>query len=468
MLFNSLEFWIFFSLVLLFSRLLPRRPRNLFLLGASYLFYMWWDARFIVLIVASTLVDFLVGRSLHNARGRSRWWLLIASLAANLGLLGFFKYYNFLAGSLAGLLGISPRTLHLDIVLPVGISFYTFQSMSYTIDIYRGKLEPVKRLTDFALYVAFFPQLVAGPIVRAREFFPQLFQWRPPSHERTEKGISLILVGLVKKMVLADNFARISDLYFGDVAAHPGAWAAWSATFAFAMQIFFDFSGYTDIARGCGRLLGYEFPVNFRRPYLAGSITEFWRRWHISLSSWLRDYLYIPLGGNRRGSWTTYENLMVTMLLGGLWHGASWNFVLWGGYHGLLLAGERWVRDRFQGLSIPEWLRLGLVPFRTAATFILVMVGWVFFRAASFQDSLAVLNSMFQWDSVGSVLLPAGLILAAVLTLFVALAEERRCLLANLHLAPVWTRVSTYAFLLIVLELFSVTSEEIPFVYFQF
>ena len=341
MLFNSLEFWIFFSLVLLFSRLLPRRPRNLFLLGASYLFYMWWDARFIVLIVASTLVDFLVGRSLHNARGRSRWWLLIASLAANLGLLGFFKYYNFLAGSLAGLLGISARTLHLDIILPVGISFYTFQSMSYTIDIYRGKLEPVKRLTDFALYVAFFPQLVAGPIVRAREFFPQLFQWRPPSHERTEKGISLILVGLVKKMVLADNFARISDLYFGDVAAHPGAWAAWSATFAFAMQIFFDFSGYTDIARGCGRLLGYEFPVNFRRPYLAGSITEFWRRWHISLSSWLRDYLYIPLGGNRRGSWTTYENLMVTMLLGGLWHGASWNFVLWGGYHGLLLAGER-------------------------------------------------------------------------------------------------------------------------------
>ena len=468
MLFNSLEFWIFFSLVLLFSRLLPRRPRNLLLLGASYLFYMWWDARFIVLIVASTLVDFLVGRSLHNARGRSRWWLLIASLAANLGLLGFFKYYNFLAGSLAGLLGISARTLHLDIILPVGISFYTFQSMSYTIDIYRGKLEPVKRLTDFALYVAFFPQLVAGPIVRAREFFPQLFQWRPPSHERTEKGISLILVGLVKKMVLADNFARISDLYFGDVAAHPGAWAAWSATFAFGMQIFFDFSGYTDIARGCGRLLGYEFPVNFRRPYLAGSITEFWRRWHISLSSWLRDYLYIPLGGNRRGSWTTYENLMVTMLLGGLWHGASWNFVLWGGYHGLLLAGERWVRDRFQGLSIPEWLRLGLVPFRTAATFILVMVGWVFFRASSFQDSFAVLNSMFLWDSVGSALLPAGLVLAAVLTLFVALAEEHRSLLANLHLGPVWTRVSTYAFLLIVLELFSVTGEEIPFVYFQF
>ena len=330
MLFNSLEFWIFLPLVLLFSRLLPRRPRNLFLLVASYLFYMWWDARFIVLIVASTLVDFLVGRSLHEARGRSRSWLLVASLAANLGLLGFFKYYNFLAGSVASLLGVSTRTLHLNIVLPVGISFYTFQSMSYTIDIYRGKLEPVKRLTDFALYVAFFPQLVAGPIVRAREFFPQLFQWQPPSHERTEKGISLILIGLIKKMVLADHFARISDLYFGDVAAHPGAWAAWSATFAFAMQIFFDFSGYTDIARGCGRLLGYEFPVNFRRPYLAASITEFWRRWHISLSSWLRDYLYIPLGGNRRGNWRTYENLMVTMLLGGLWHGASWNFVLWG------------------------------------------------------------------------------------------------------------------------------------------
>ena len=468
MLFNSLEFWIFLPLVLLFSRLLPRRPRNLFLLVASYLFYMWWDARFIVLIVASTLVDFLVGRSLHEARGRSRSWLLVASLAANLGLLGFFKYYNFLAGSVASLLGVSTRTLHLNIVLPVGISFYTFQSMSYTIDIYRGKLEPVKRLTDFALYVVFFPQLVAGPIVRAREFFPQLFQWQPPSHERTEKGISLILIGLIKKMVLADHFARISDLYFGDVAAHPGAWAAWSATFAFAMQIFFDFSGYTDIARGCGRLLGYEFPVNFRRPYLAASITEFWRRWHISLSSWLRDYLYIPLGGNRRGNWRTYENLIVTMLLGGLWHGASWNFVLWGGYHGLLLAGERWVRDRFQNLSIPQWLRLVLLPLRTAAAFLLVMVGWVFFRASSFQDSFAVLKSMFLWESTGAMLLPSGLILATALTLIVALAEERRALLANLHLAPVWARVSTYAFLLIVLELFSVTSEEIPFVYFQF
>ena len=187
--------------------------------------------------------------------------------------------------------------------------------MSYTIDIYRGKLQPVKRLSDFALYVAFFPQLVAGPIVRAREFFPQFFQWRPPGRVTTEKGIGLVLTGLVKKMVLADHFASISDLYFGNVAAHPGAWEAWSGTFAFAMQIFFDFSGYTDIARGCGRLLGYEFPVNFRRPYLAGSITEFWRRWHISLSSWLRDYLYIPLGGNRRGRLRTYENLMVTMLL---------------------------------------------------------------------------------------------------------------------------------------------------------
>ena len=298
MLFNSLEFWIFLPLVLLFSRLFSGRPRTLFLLASSYVFYLWWDARFILLILASTLVDFLVGRALPSARGPARLRLLITSLAANLGLLGFFKYYNFVAGSLAGLLDVSPQTLHLDIILPVGISFYTFQSMSYTIDIYRGKLEPVKRLTDFALYVAFFPQLVAGPIVRAREFFPQFFQWRPPSRVETEKGICLILTGLVKKMVLADHFARVSDLYFGNVATHPGACEAWSATFAFAMQIFFDFSGYTDIARGCGRLLGYEFPVNFRRPYLAGSITEFWRRWHISLSSWLRDYLYIPLGGN--------------------------------------------------------------------------------------------------------------------------------------------------------------------------
>ena len=415
-------------------------------------------------------MDFLVGRALHSARSPARSRLLIVSLAANLGLLGFFKYYNFLAGSLAGLLGFSPRTVHLDIILPVGISFYTFQSMSYTIDIYRGKLQPVKRLSDFALYVAFFPQLVAGPIVRAREFFPQFFQWRPPGRVTTEKGIGLVLTGLVKKMVLADHFASISDLYFGNVAAHPGAWEAWSGTFAFAMQIFFDFSGYTDIARGCGRLLGYEFPVNFRRPYLAGSITEFWRRWHISLSSWLRDYLYIPLGGNRRGRLRTYENLMVTMLLGGLWHGASWNFVLWGGFHGLLLAVERAARDCFPtvAVAVPQSIRLALLPIRTAVTFVLVMVGWVFFRASSFQDSFAVLHSMFLWDSSGSALLPAGLMFAAGLTLFVALVEERRGVLANLHLAPVWTRVATYAFLLLVLELFAVTGEEIPFVYFQF
>ncbi len=280
----------------------------------------------------------------------------------------------------------------LTIILPLGISFHTFQSMSYVIDVYRKEQEPITNPIDYALFISFFPQLVAGPIVRAREFFGDLYHWKRPTSEDVLRGLLLLFLGLVKKMVMADQFAQIANGYFQDVTKQPGMASAWSAAIAFGIQIYFDFSGYTDMAIGMAKLLGFHFPVNFRRPYLASSITDFWHRWHISLSRWLRDYLYIPLGGNRHGRLQTYRNLMLTMLLGGLWHGASWNFVVWGGYHGALLSFER----MFRGKRSAEPARWTLFyPLQAVITFGLVMIGWVFFRATTFHDSLYVLHQMF-------------------------------------------------------------------------
>lgn len=279
MLFNTFEFWIFFALVLGAFYGLPERAGRFVLLAASYVFYMWWNPWLVSLIIFSTLVDFFAGRAIarSSSPGRRKAFLTV-SLSSNLGLLAFFKYYNFFVSSFAESFGLNPDSLTLNILLPVGISFYTFQSMSYTIDIYRDKLEPVGSFWSFALFVGFFPQLVAGPIVRAGTFLPQLEAWSPPRRRQALEGIHLALVGLVKKTVFADQFARVADLYFADPAGSAGALSAWSGLLAFALQIFFDFSDYTDIARGCGKLLGFEFPENFRRPYLAASLREFWRR----------------------------------------------------------------------------------------------------------------------------------------------------------------------------------------------
>src|SRR5690242_14629128 len=318
MLFHTVNFFLFLAVVLAAFYAGPVRTRRLVLLAASYFFYMSWNAKFIVLIWVLTAIDYTAAIwMVRFAKGpRRRAWLIV-SLAANLGFLGFFKYFNFLAGNVAMLLGRPAGPFALDIILPMGISFHTFQSMSYVIDVYRGEQEPVRNVLDYALYIAFFPQLVAGPIVRARDFFADLYHWRAPSSKEWLRGILLVVFGLVKKVVVADQFAHVADLYFRDPVVHPGALAAWSGVVAFSIQIYFDFSGYTDMAIGLAQLFGFHFPDNFRRPYLASSITEFWRRWHISLSTWLRDYLYVPLGGNRRGLAQTYRNLMLTMLLGG-------------------------------------------------------------------------------------------------------------------------------------------------------
>ena len=464
MLFNTTSFFLFLAVVLALFYLSPKVLRRYILLAASYFFYGCWNVKFIALLLTLTVIDYTAGRLIETApQGGRRKALLIVSLAANLGFLGFFKYYNFLATNLAWLLGKPGDSFYLDVVLPLGISFHTFQSMSYVIDVYRGQQKGIRDPINYALFICFFPQLVAGPIVRARDFFRDLLDWHAPSGSDVAEGVFLLMMGLTKKMAFADQFAKIVNTYFSNVAAAPGYRSAWSAMIAFSMQIYFDFSGYTDMAIGMAKLLGFHFPVNFRRPYLASSITDFWRRWHISLSTWLRDYLYISLGGNRKGRWMTYRNLMLTMLLGGLWHGASWNFLIWGGYHGGLLAVERAVRgDRPVS---EEWT--WPYPLKAIGTFALVTLGWVFFRAANWTQTRQVLHQMFSGPIGRDLLLPwhVGLIVTALL---VAIAEEKFDCFERLMRAPALAYASAMAVMLFYLELFGVIDARIPFIYFQF
>ena len=317
------------------------RLQNGILLIASYVFYGFWDWRFLALLFVSTVVDYNLALLIEKSESPGeRKALLAASICVNLGILGFFKYFGFFAESFASLLnsfGFQSSTPFFNIVLPVGISFYTFQTMSYTIDVYRRKLPATRNFFDFALFVSFFPQLVAGPIERATKLLPQVLQPRKFSQSNFVEGFYLIILGLFKKVVIADNMAPIVNYIFSrDVSTLSGA-EVLVGVYAFAFQIYGDFAGYTDIARGVAKWLGFDLMLNFRMPYFATSPSDFWQRWHISLSSWLRDYLYIPLGGNRQGTLLTYRNLMLTMVLGGLWHGAAWTFVAWGFFHGLIL-----------------------------------------------------------------------------------------------------------------------------------
>jgi D-alanyl-lipoteichoic acid acyltransferase DltB (MBOAT superfamily) len=463
MLFNTVGFFLFLAVTLALFYASPPRIRKYILLAASYYFYASWNVKFLALLLTLTVIDYSAGIALETVRPGRRRLVLILSLSANLGFLGFFKYYNFLASNLALLLARPPRSFWLDIVLPLGISFHTFQSMSYVVDVYRGEQRAIRNPFDYALFICFFPQLVAGPIVRAHDFFRDLFKWRPPSAEDVSNGLFLLLLGLTKKMAFADQFAIVANKYFNDPAAFPGARAAWCAVFAFGMQIYFDFSGYTDMAIGMAKLFGFHFPPNFRRPYLASSITDFWRRWHISLSTWLRDYLYIPLGGNRHGALQTYRNLMLTMLLGGLWHGASWNFAVWGGYHGALLSLERAAR----GAQAPSSERSWTYPLQAVVTFVLVLIGWIFFRAKDLPQSLTILHQMFAGGR-SPMLLERWQIWLAVFTLLIAVAEEEWDAFERLLRSPAWAQALAASLMLLCLEVFGVLGEAIPFVYFQF
>ena len=462
MLFNSPEFFAFLIAVVALFYAVPPRFRRALLLAASYAFYMFWNAKFIVLIWALTLIDYAAGLWIGSGRNH-RKTALILSLGANLGLLGFFKYYNFFASSVAVAMGRPADAFFVHVILPLGISFHTFQSMSYVIDVYRGQQRPIRNLLDYALFIAFFPQLVAGPIVRAREFFGNLYHWRRPTAEELQHAAVFFVCGLTKKMLFADQFAKVADAYYRNVFAHPGLLPAWTATMAFALQIFFDFSGYTDMAIACAKFLGFDLPENFARPYLAASITEFWRRWHISLSRWLRDYLYIPLGGNRQGHWKTYRNLLLTMLLGGLWHGANWTFLLWGLWHGWLLALER-----MAGLRTQRQKRWDIIyAFRAAVTFTLVLLGWVLFRAPGMREARFVYHEMF-FGARGEGLLSPGLWLLIAFSLVFAIFEEKRAILERFPRLPIPVQAAALTVLFICFELFAVIDEKHPFVYFQF
>jgi len=386
-LFNSLEFFCFFAVVWGAYLVLPFRAQNLLLVGASYLFYAAWDWRFLGLILLSTAIDFIVGLRLGSSEEpRLRKRLVTISIVANLGILGIFKYTGFFADSLRELLGMFGAelpSLVWTVVLPVGISFYTFQTLSYTIDVYRRRLAPTRNPVDFALYVAFFPQLVAGPIERAVRLLPQISAPRRPTFAAINSGAWLVLAGLFKKVVVADNLSHLVERVYSQPGEATGFEVIF-ATWAFAWQIYCDFSGYTDIARGVARMLGFELMLNFNLPYLATSPADFWRRWHISLSTWLRDYLYVPLGGNRGGTLLTYRNLALTMLLGGLWHGAAWTFVLWGVYQGVLLIGHRLAQPVLQRIRpAAGWASNAWWLLRVAVMFQLACVGWLIFRADS-------------------------------------------------------------------------------------
>jgi alginate O-acetyltransferase complex protein AlgI len=389
MVFSSYLFLFYFlPFALLLYYAAPRRAQHAMLTALSYLFYGWANPLFVPVLLASTTVDYAAGRVIARDRqaGAARF-AVAASVCGNLVLLGFFKYFNFAAANLDALaqqIGLPGLDTALRVTLPLGISFYTFQSMSYTIDVYRGRAAAIRDFIDFACYVSMFPQLVAGPIIRFSEIADQLVS-RTHTMAKFARGAALLCVGLAKKVLLANPCGKVADLAFDAGSLHPVD--AWYGVTAYAFQIYFDFSGYSDMAIGLGLMLGFVFPKNFDSPYRAQSITEFWHRWHISLSTWLRDYLYVPLGGNRKGPARTYVNLLVVMLLGGLWHGAAWTFVIWGGLHGVLLGLER-LRGKLPVYGgVPA-------PLRTGTTFVLVLVTWVFFRAADLPHALRYLGDM--------------------------------------------------------------------------
>ncbi len=474
MLFNSLTFALFFAGVMFLHHLpLSWRMRKVNLLWASYLFYMAWNPPFVIMLIASSVLDWFCGIGLTKYTDKTRRrLLLIASLVGNLGMLGFFKYGNFFLQNfqfLAAKVGIHYEPVKWDIVLPVGISFYTFQTLTYTFDIYFGKMKRWNSFLDYCLYVTFFPQLVAGPIVRANDFQAEVEQPRRASAKQMGWGLTLLVIGLFEKAVIADGLLApiVEDAF--DRIGDPKFLGAWTGTFAFAGQIFCDFAGYSTCAIGVSLCLGIAIMDNFLWPYAAIGFSDFWRRWHISLSSFLRDYLYIPLGGNRGGTIRTQVNLMLTMLIGGLWHGASWTFVVWGGLHGCYLVGERMLKS-----ILPDWRIFkskGVMLLTAIATFLLVCITWVFFRARTFDKAFAFVGSMvgrYPKDG-GDVLTHAQMIIAfyTMAAIFAAHWLMRDTTLEQAAAKIPWWLRSILLALMIVAIVMS-PGEDRAFIYFQF
>ena len=472
MLFPTATFAIFFLLVLPVSwALMPHVHRwRPFMIAASYVFYAWWDWRFVFLLAGCTLWNQVLAVRIWGARDRHRRTLLLAvALAGNLGVLGYFKYYDFFVSSsenLASVVGLDlPLSLR-SIVLPVGISFYTFMAISYVVDAYRGEFAPTT-LEKFAVYLSFFPHLVAGPIVRPAELIPQLDTARDARRVDTSLAFYLIATGLFKKVVIA-NF--LADAIVDDVFGAPNQHSSLEiliGVYAYAVQIYADFSGYTDMAIGIALLLGFAFPQNFDSPYAATSLQDFWRRWHMTLSRWLRDYVYIPLGGNRKGTLLTYRNLMLTMLLGGLWHGAAWTFVVWGGIHGVGLALERWWRARPGYVEPPStfWSRT----WARVATFHVVCLAWIFFRADSFGRAWDMITGLFTRWGEGAPLVTFGVLLAIAVGIGSQYLPARvpRLVMARFSRLPVAGQAVVLAFALMLTSAMGPEGVA-PFIYFQF
>jgi alginate O-acetyltransferase complex protein AlgI len=420
MLFHTWPFLVFFLVVWVVYFGLRKTPFWLhWLLVASYVFYGWWNPLYLILIVYSTLLDYFVVIFMERSSRKLVW--LVISMANNLFLLGFFKYAQFItdnANLILSQFGVVYSLPAPDVLLPVGISFYTFQSMSYTIDFYRGQIERERSLVRFAAFVSLFPQLVAGPIERASALLPQLKKFPQITTGDVADGLSLFVVGLFKKVALADYLSRVVDPVYANPAQHDAA-TLLLATFAFAWQIYFDFSGYTDMARGVARAMGIRLMLNFNHPYLATSLGDFWSRWHISLSTWFRDYVYVPLGGNRRGTFLMYRNLFLTMVISGLWHGAAWTFIIWGAIHAIAtMVTRRAERSEFYGRSVPIFVKRVLV-------FTVVCFAWIFFRAESLQDALLIVSRIATtgWSTPDFPIL--ALVLVGVIWCYQFLYESR-------------------------------------------
>jgi len=474
MVFNSFTFFIFFAIVMaLHYSPLSWQIKKTNLLIASYMFYAAWHPPFVILLLICTLADWFAGKGIAAARTKmARRLFLAMALSINLGMLGFFKYAYFLMENfiwLMSLIAIQYHPLKLDIVLPLGISFFTFQSLTYTLDIYKRKAVPWPSFLDYALFVSFFPKLVIGPITRAFDFLPQCLNPTKIDTHKIALGFSLLLLGLFEKMVMADSLlAPVADLLFNKTG-NADTLSAWTGTLAFTGQIFFDFAGYSTCAIGAALCLGFSLPDNFKYPYAAVGFSDFWHRWHMTLSGWLRDYLYITLGGNRKGALRTYINLMFTMLLGGLWHGASWTFIAWGALHGFYLVVERALKN-----IIPPWRAWTITPVRILlafATFIAVSCAWVFFRAESFTQAFTILSSMLLISSEAPtvfierfyVILTFGLTIGIFISHWVMRDQSLEDIMNRI---PWWARSLIFAFLIIVI--ITCTGEDRAFIYFQF
>lgn len=473
MLFNSTEFVVFFIAVFTMYWLLNKRfkVQNILLLIASYFFYGWWDWRFLILLFFNSLVNFYLARYIFDTDDKKRKKnLLYITLAFNLGILGIFKYFNFFIDSFVNLsnsIGFKTSEFSFNIILPVGISFFTFQGLSYIIDVYRGDLKPVTNPINFFTFIAFFPQLVAGPIERASNLLQQIEVPRKFNVTWFKAGVFQVAVGFFRKIVIADSLAMYVDKVYGMPEFYDSNTLILATVF-YAFQIYFDFSGYSDIAIGSAKMMGFRFAQNFNLPYFSKSLTEFWRKWHMSLSYWLRDYLYISLGGNRKGKLLTYRNLMLTMLLGGLWHGSSWNFVIWGAIHGFFLAAEKWVMSfNISFIKKPVFQVLGYF-----YTFSIVCFAWIFFRAQTFENAQTVVNGILNFKRSAPYLGDINVFINMVIVLAIGLIIDLLLRLKNIHLemaAANWSLIRlalVTALLIVLINMFFSSSNN--FIYFQF